>query len=46
MMTISPKIVPGSTIAVVNARPSGEMRKIRIRPFLRMKRVSTGWCGV
>jgi len=45
-MTISPKMVPGSMMAVVRARPSAETRKIRMRPFLRMKSVSSGWCGV
>ena len=42
---ISPKMVPGLMIAVVNARPSAEMRKMRIRPLFRMNRVSTALCG-
>ena len=45
-ITISPKMVPGEMMAVVSARPSGETRKIRIRPCLRMNSASSGWCGV
>jgi hypothetical protein len=43
--TISPKMVPGVMIAVVRARPSAEMRKMRTRPRLRMNSVSVGLCG-